>query len=788
MTERFTLLSELGRGGMGVVWKARDEESGSIVALKLLRETYAEDPDYVTRFERELELAKRIHSRNVVQVLGYGVRDKVPYLALEYVDGPSLRERLASHGPYAWPEAKALLAQIAQGLADAHAAGVVHRDLKPSNILIGSDGVPKIADFGIAKGLDLTRVTGTSTLLGTPAYLAPEGPADERSDLYSLGVIAYELLTGVVPFEGRTYQEVILRHVREAPDLEKLPAEARPIVGWLLAKDAAERPQSAHDLLPVLWGGTGVPAQPPLAQAAGPVLATAQPVPAEPVFAQRPSPPVVATGAAVRPTAEPARPAGPAAPAWTPAPPPAGARAGEFTRPAGPAAPVWITAPPPSPARAGEFTRPAGPAAPVWITAPPPSPSRAGERWTVPPSAFPPVAGHPLLRTRRSRRSATPGQWLTAACLGVCLVLIALLPGFLSRSTPTSDPGAGTLSQTHNVTPGSVTGTFSPTGSMAEARYLDTATLLPDGRVLIAGGYNGSTALDSAELYDPSTGTFSPTGSMTEARDDDTATLLSNGRVLVVGGYDDSTGYGGPYGNGSALDSAELYDPSTGTFSPTGSMTEAHLEFTATLLPTGRVLIAGGGSAELYDPSTGTFSPTGSMTDFRSGATATLLPTGRVLIAGGLNHSAELYDPKTGKFSPTGSMTAGVDRADATATLLSDGRVLIAGGPPFASGELYDLTSGTFSPTGSMAISRGRQTSALLRNGFVLIAGGAPPPPSGASDSAELYDPQLGIFGPTGSMTTARSDPTVTMLSDGRVLIAGGVDSGPLASAELYTP
>ena len=324
---------------------------------------------------------------------------------------------------------------------------------------------------------------------------------------------------------------------------------------------------------------------------------------------------------------------------------------------------------------------------------------------------------------------------------------------------------------------------------MAEARYLDTATLLPDGRVLIAGGYSGSTALDSAELYDPSTGTFSPTGSMTEARYDDTATLLSNGRVLVVGGYNDSTGYGGPYGYGSAVASAELYDPSTGTFSPTGSMTEVHREFTATLLPTGRVLIAGGGSAELYDPSTGTFSPTGSMTDFRSGATATLLPTGRVLIAGGLNHSAELYDPKTGKFSPTGSMTAGVDRADATATLLSDGRVLIAGGPPFASGELYDLTSGTFSPTGSMAISRGRQTSALLRNGFVLIAGGYQPDGGGgASDSAELYDPQLGIFGPTGSMTTARSDPTVTMLSDGRVLIAGGVDSGPLASAELYTP
>ena len=262
MTERFTLIDELGRGGMGVVWKARDEETGQIVALKLLRDVYAEDRDYVTRFERELELAKRIHSRNVVQVLGYGVRDGTPYLALEYVDGPSLRERLATHGPYSWAEARPLLAQIARGLADAHAAGVIHRDLKPSNVLIGSDGIAKLADFGIAKGLDLTRVTGTSTMLGTPAYLAPEGPLDERSDLYSLGVIAYEILTGVVPFEGRTYQEVILRHVREAPDLERLPKDARQIVGRLLAKNPAKRPQSAAELAALLARGARAPAVP----------------------------------------------------------------------------------------------------------------------------------------------------------------------------------------------------------------------------------------------------------------------------------------------------------------------------------------------------------------------------------------------------------------------------------------------------------------------------------------------------------------------------------------------
>jgi serine/threonine protein kinase len=276
MTERFRLLEKIGRGGMGVVWRARDEETGSIVALKLLHPVYADDPDYITRFERELELARRIKSANVVGVIGYGVRRKVPYLALEYIDGPSLRERLASHGPYSWPETKALLAQVAQGLADAHAAGVVHRDIKPSNILIGSDGTAKIADFGIARGLDLTRVTGTSTLLGTPAYLPPEGPLDERSDLYSLGIVAYEMLAGVPPFEGSTYAEVLMAHVRIPPDLERIPPLARPIVGWLLAKEPKDRPQSAAELITALEGTGKVPA----VVAVGPAVAAAAAPPA----------------------------------------------------------------------------------------------------------------------------------------------------------------------------------------------------------------------------------------------------------------------------------------------------------------------------------------------------------------------------------------------------------------------------------------------------------------------------------------------------------------------------
>jgi hypothetical protein len=199
-------------------------------------------------------------------------------------------------------------------------------------------------------------------------------------------------------------------------------------------------------------------------------------------------------------------------------------------------------------------------------------------------------------------------------------------------------------------TPARNAGAFSPTGSLVTARFGETVTLLQDGRVLIAGGDNAGTA----ELYDPRTGLFSPTGSMTAVRDGGhTATLLSDGRVLIAGGSqpDGSSGF-------KALASAELYDPATGKFTATGSMSTAHLDHTAMLIAGGRVLVAGGtngsmwlASAELYDPATGKFSPTGSMATARNGYTATLLADGRVLIAGGGNDtsaylaSAELYQP-----------------------------------------------------------------------------------------------------------------------------------------------
>ena len=308
------------------------------------------------------------------------------------------------------------------------------------------------------------------------------------------------------------------------------------------------------------------------------------------------------------------------------------------------------------------------------------------------------------------------------------------------------------------------TGKFSPTGSVALPRIGHTATLLRDGRVLVAGGQDNDTApltyLASAELYDPATGKFSLTGSMALPRYGASATLLLDGRVLIAGSllFKEKL----PLQGNLEGYSAEIYDPATGKFTMTGSMTVDRENHTATLLPDGRVLVTGGenlrdgatvrtgvlASADVYDPATGKFSPTGSMAVARTTQSATLLASGLVLIAGGQTGtsrvvaSAELYDPSTGKFSPTGSMTQVRGRQSAIA--LADGRVLVLGGldnssVSLASAELYDPVIGTFSAAGSMAVGRYEHTATLLSDGSVLIVGGVGD--SGVVASAELWRP-----------------------------------------------
>jgi len=340
----------------------------------------------------------------------------------------------------------------------------------------------------------------------------------------------------------------------------------------------------------------------------------------------------------------------------------------------------------------------------------------------------------------------------------------------------------------------------STAGNLVVAREEHTAITLNDGRVLIAGGRDNR-YLKSAEIFDPSTGLFelnyqtitSPitglstttVGDMSSARSGAEGVLLLDGRVLIAGGY-----------NGSYLRSAELYDPETGVFDSARSMQETRYRPSVTLLSDGRVLLTGGfnsaflSSAEIYNPFSNLFTFTSSMTTARRGHTATLLSDGKVLVAGGCANaesnrmvcdeylnSAEIYDPVTGIFELTGELNEA--RAEHTTSLLPDGRVLIAGGTdgntPLATAEIYDPATGTFTYSGNMGTSRMAHTATVMLDGRVLLAGGY----SGSYlNSAEVFTPSTGTFSPVASsMSTQRLHHAAAILSDGRILLTGGLNS-----------
>jgi len=352
---------------------------------------------------------------------------------------------------------------------------------------------------------------------------------------------------------------------------------------------------------------------------------------------------------------------------------------------------------------------------------------------------------------------------------------------------------------------------FVLTGSLNSARSVPTATVLNDGRVLVAGGAGPgrgpSSTLSSAELYDPATGTFTFTGSLNAARYGHTATLLADGRVLIAGGATN--------GAGTELASAEIYDPKTGTFTALGNMTTARYGHAATWLPNGTVLITGGidstnallSSAEIFDPATGKFTSAGNMTIPRIGHTATLGIDNIVIIAGGggtagtLN-SVEIYDTAGPAFAPTNAMIAG--RSDQTASVLQD-NLLVAGGfditsTSLSSAEIRNDDFSVFTAAGSMTTSRVFDTAIILNNGTVLFAGGYNYFQNATFlvlPSAEIYDPLANAFASIGSLNNGRDDHGAVRLLNGKVLVAGGdniqfdglTGSGTeLASAELFTP
>jgi hypothetical protein len=349
-----------------------------------------------------------------------------------------------------------------------------------------------------------------------------------------------------------------------------------------------------------------------------------------------------------------------------------------------------------------------------------------------------------------------------------------------------------------------VRGVFIPIGNMNAARSFHTATLLFSGQVLITGGTDptrpAGPAVATAELFDPENDTFTPVGDMTTPRANHTATLLPDGRVLITGG-------GWP-----ALGTAELYDPKTRTFTRTGDMVAPESWHAATLLDNGKVLIAGL-TPQLFDPATGTFTATGEYAptprnpygEFGMQGPTTVLANSKVLIAG--EPSTQIYDPATETFSLGDTMTIGRGRgvgqpwyiSGRPATLLRSGKVLLTGGEQeggnFADAELYDSATGKFTSTHNMSRQRSDHTATLLRDGTVLLAGGAFG--AAAIASAELYDPASDNFWATANMTVSRSYHTATLLMDGRVLLTGGITMDEWgagygntnsASTEVYIP
>lgn len=371
-------------------------------------------------------------------------------------------------------------------------------------------------------------------------------------------------------------------------------------------------------------------------------------------------------------------------------------------------------------------------------------------------------------------------------------IALALVTGGCSAPTPSASPTA--TRATADCASGSMGWTV--VGALVQPRTLHAATVLADGRVLTAGGDDGSRFLDTAELFDPLSGQWSTTGSMSTRRSGPVAVLLRDGRVLVAGG------------NGPGSSSTELFAPPSGTWAAGERMIHGRTGHSATMLADGRVLIVGGiggigapasdahtQPAEVYDPAGGTWTATGRMAFNRVGHTATLLHDGRVLVAGGRTQSAgqprsssEIFDPTDNTWTPTGDMPTA--RTDHTALELRDGSVIVAGGAGLGGKTItavdrFDPAAGQWAAAGDLEVGFTSGRSALLCDGTVLFAGGQ----SDGDDLAQIYDPRNGIVTASASLPTRHAFATLTVLQDGRALLAGGTGpEGAAAGAELFGP
>src|SRR5512134_276855 len=282
----YELLDELGRGGMAIVYRARETALGREVAIKVLPFSLAFDQEFVERFEREARTAAQLEHPNIIPIYRVGKAGQVPYFVMKFLRGGSLAGKLGAGKRVPAPEVRRMLVEAGKALGFAAKRGVVHRDIKPDNIMYDDEGNSVVTDFGIAKAMSGRRLTGTGMSIGTPHYMSPEQaraqPIDGRSDIYALGIVAYEALAGRVPFDGEDSFAIGYKHitgplpeaVRTGPDERRL----FDVIRRMTEKDPARRFQSAEELIDALEGRQALPFAPPesarTAQPTAPLPAT----------------------------------------------------------------------------------------------------------------------------------------------------------------------------------------------------------------------------------------------------------------------------------------------------------------------------------------------------------------------------------------------------------------------------------------------------------------------------------------------------------------------------------
>ncbi|HUU42658.1 MAG TPA: protein kinase, partial [Planctomycetota bacterium] len=738
----YRLLGELGRGGMGIIYKAEQTSLGRFVALKVLYPHLVNDAITVKRFNHEARATALLNHPNIVQIFDVGAEEDRHYFAMEYVPGKDLAAVLENRGKLGVEETLRIADQVAAALSAASDVGIIHRDIKPSNILVDSRGIIKVTDFGIALAAGTGDFTDTGHLMGSVRYMSPEHARtedlDSRSDLYALGIVMYEMLTGATPFDDESPYEVLKAHEETPPP--PLPDTVPPVVQALVLRCLEKRRVDRFRTVRVFrrelrscvgeidWQG---PALPPLES----IEPTAEIAP-DPSFrydragvvrsvadtvsfclAERLHRRSGFTGRLGRRVREflgkrvrhrhdsykmkrlevmELRENLHRAETQLEEAKQECDRAHEKYEVADEELHGWQMDGSLSLDRGKKFSKEAAALQEkrLWQQATSyklqwhslqdrvrdwyQNVERARRDYEAT------VKELELLRIRRRRLAEETGtlrrnrlRLLVTVTLVVAVVVGVTLYG----------PRLWTWATGIVPDASMVYGTFVKTPIvMREARDEHAAAVLDTGGVLVTGGIDaGQQALASAEIFDVARGEFFVTGSLNEARFNHTMVTLGAGRgVLVIGGEK-------RWGTRDALDSVELF--TQGEFVRFVPMHETRTRHRSLKLQSGKVLVTGGGSArgdvlasaEIFDPATNTFTPTRrTMHQARRDHAMTMLPDGRVVVSGGSRtgneplDAVEIFDPETETFEPLCSLVEA--RYEHTATAVDDTRVLVAGG------------------------------------------------------------------------------------------------------------